>query len=69
MSPSEQFVYVYVVHLCLTQVLSQGAFLSNMDTFSCYVSVKSYSVDLIRPDLKDEYKKEKHKWFPIDHTI
>ncbi len=41
-----------------------------MDTDSAYIAFSAENFeDLIKPELKEDYLKNKHKWFPRDDTI
>jgi hypothetical protein len=39
-----------------------------MDTDSAYMALSGEFLDLIKPELRDEFKKEMHKWFPRTDT-
>ena len=40
-----------------------------MDTDSAYIAFSAENFeDLIKPELKEDYLKNKHKWFPRDDT-
>ena len=51
---------------CVDKFLDRSDYqLMGGDTDSCYMAITKESFDeLVKPELKEEYYKEKHKWFP-----
>ena len=50
---------------CVDKYLSHEDFeYSEMDTYSAYMAISGDSFEsLIKPDLREEFKKDKHSWF------